>query len=69
VELVLANMLITAKKVNESRNRPGWPRGFEEVSAPRFHDIRHVKVVRLSASRTGHFYPQKMLLVLIFTRG
>ena len=28
-----------------------------------------MKVVRLSASRTGHFYPQEMFLVLIFTRG
>ena len=36
-----------------------WPRGFQEVSASRFHDIRHVKVVRLSASRTGHLYPQE----------
>ena len=34
-----------------------------------FHDIRHVKVVRLSASRTGHLYPQEMFLVLIFTGG
>jgi hypothetical protein len=28
-----------------------------------------MKVVRLSASRTGHLYPQEMFLVLIFTRG
>ena len=28
-----------------------------------------MKVVRSSASRTGRLYPQKMFLVLIFTRG
>ena len=36
---------------------------------PYFHDIRHMKVVRLSASRTGRVYPQEMFLVLIFTRN
>jgi len=46
-----------------------WPRGFEEVWVPIFHDIRHMKVVRLSALPTGHLYPQEMFLVLVFTRG
>jgi hypothetical protein len=36
---------------------------------PDFHEIGHVKVVRLSASRTSRLYPQEMFLVLIFTRG
>jgi len=36
------------------------PSGFQEVEAHRFQDIRHKKVVRLSALRTGHFYsPRK----------
>ena len=48
---------------------PVWPRGFQEVKASIFHDIRHMKIVRLSASRTGRLYPQEMFLVLIFTRG
>jgi hypothetical protein len=33
------------------------PIGFQEVEAPRFQDDRHMKVVRLSALRTGHLYP------------
>jgi len=36
-----------------------WPRGFQEVYAPRFHDIGHVKVVRLLASYTSRLYPQE----------
>jgi hypothetical protein len=28
-----------------------------QVEAPRFHDSRHIKVVRLSALRTGRLYP------------
>ena len=35
-------------------------RGFQEVS--RFHEIRHMNVVRLSSSRTGRLYPQEMFL-------
>jgi hypothetical protein len=31
--------------------------GFQEVEAPRFLDNRHMKVVRLSALRTGRLYP------------
>jgi len=35
------------------------PRGFQEVEVPRFQDIQHMKVVRLSALHTGRLYPPR----------
>ena len=33
------------------------PRRFQDAEVPRFRDNRHMKVVRLSALRTGRIYP------------
>ena len=51
-----------------SQGRCG-PEGSRRFRLLDFHDIRHMKVMRLSASRTGRLYPQDVFLVLIFTRG
>ena len=45
------------------------PEASRRFRLPEFHDIQHIKVMRLSASRVGRLYAQEMFLVLIFTRG
>jgi len=40
------------------------PWGFQKVEAPTFQGSRHMRVVRLSALRTGHLYPQEIFLEL-----
>jgi len=50
--------LIMGSRSHTTYTGLGRPRGFQDIEAPRFHDSRYVKVVRLSALRTGRLYPQ-----------
>jgi hypothetical protein len=65
-------LIVTIKKVQQSRYRPGVAQRVPEVKVTRLHDNgtgRMVRCVRLTALRTGRLYPQEMLLVLISVRG
>jgi len=56
--------------IKQSHTRPGVAQRVPgDLGPPRFRDIPNMKVVRLSASRTGRLYHHEMYLVLIFTRG
>jgi hypothetical protein len=57
-------------KVKLSHYRPGQAlRAAGGLRFPEFLDNRHMKVVKLSALRTGGLYPQAIFLVFISVRG
>ena len=63
------NVILSDLKVRITCTGLGRPLRFHEVKAPRFHDNRHMKVVRLSALGTGRLYLQEISVALINVRG
>ena len=61
--------IIRFGKVKQFRYRPGVAQRIPGSLGSQISWQRHRMVVRLSALRTGRFYPQEMLLVLISIRG
>jgi len=57
------------KKIKQSHYWPGQALRLPEAETPRFQDIRYMKVIRLSALRTGHLYSEEIFPVLISVRG
>ena len=62
-------MYVYVKRYSKPITGLDRPWGFQEVEAPRFQDIRHMKVVRVSAPRTGHLYPPGNIPGTISVRG
>jgi hypothetical protein len=59
-----------SKKISLSHYKPGQTQlDSRSLRLPEFLENRHMKIVRLSALRTGRLYPQKRFLVLISVRG
>ena len=68
--IVTYAQFVTKVKVQQSLywTIAGW-RGYQEVEAPRFPDIWHVKLVWLSALCTLHLNPLGNIPALISFRG
>jgi hypothetical protein len=58
-DLTMKLVMLIIKRYSNLITRLERPRRFQEVKAPRSQDNRQIKVVRLSALRTGRLYPRK----------
>jgi len=58
-------VIISLCSIQQSHYRSGQTLRFKEDEAPRFQDNWHMKVVRLSALRFGHLYPQEVFLTFL----
>jgi len=68
----LSVSLLTCEGKGKSKGKgiPGQAlSGLQKVKVPTFHGSWPMKMVRLSALRTGHLYTQEIFLVLISVRG
>jgi len=66
---LINQLLFTTQKNQHSHYRPGQVLRVPGFKAYRCEDNRHMKVVRLSAQRTGRLYHWEIFLVLISVRG
>jgi hypothetical protein len=74
LQSVVVHLFIRTTSTNEMQSRTSLerPRGFQEFEAPKFQDSRHMRVLRLSAVRTGLLPPhplKEISLVLISVRS